>query len=177
MVCIILTGLARSGKDTVGDYIAQKHGFNKYVLSDVIAQELRRNGIKATKEKMSILGDEIRREEGMDAIARRLAERIQKNEDCVIVGARSMQEVDLLKRKLGSAVLVRVDASAEKRFSRRGIQDSDEKEKFFERDELDKKNKGLEKVLKYADKTIDNNGSLVEMRDRINELMAEIIEI
>lgn len=171
---IILTGLARSGKDATADYLALKYGYNKYVLSDVLAEILRKNGKAVNKANMSALGDKLRKEEGMEAVARRLMERV-RGERVVIVGARSMAEVDFLKRKLRGAILVKVDAKREKRFERRSSEDPNITEEFFARDEIDLKNKGFEKVLKHADFVVENNGALWELHRKIDELTETFI--
>ncbi len=168
---IILTGLARSGKDTVADYLAQKYGYRKYVLSDILAELLRGAGKEATKPNMAMLGDELREKEGMEAVGRRLMDKIKERDRVVIVGARSMEEVDFIKRKLNGAILVRVNSLAGERFKRRSYNDPNTAEEFFERDDIDLKNKGFEKVLKNADFILENNSTLWELHKKIDDFI------
>ena len=76
MESIILTGLVKSGKDTVANYLVMKYGFSKYVFSDVIVEEIMKRGIPNTKMNQSVVGDELREQEGMDAIAKRLVKKV-----------------------------------------------------------------------------------------------------
>jgi len=173
MATIIVVGLARSGKDTFADYLVEKYGFSKLVFSDMLAEELEKRGEKATKENMSRLGDELRREEGMDAVAKRLVEKAGKikNEKLVLVGPRSVEEVNYVKKALGKAVVVETYAKDTSRFGRRGETDPQSETGFFGRDKGDIDRKGLGEVLKMTDRIVENNKDLRSFHMKIDRLM------
>ena len=72
MKAISFTGLARSGKDTAADYIVEKYGFHKLVMSDKLAEELQKQGKEDTKMNRSLKAKELRERFGDDVLARRV---------------------------------------------------------------------------------------------------------
>ena len=51
--------------------------------------------------------------------------------------------------------------------------DAQQREEFFERDEQDIKNKGFQRVLDAADLELKNEGTLSDLYDGIDELLAK----
>ena len=62
MQVLILLGKARSGKDTIADFLVKEFGFRKFVFSSVLEEELKKQGKEITKKNMALLGDELRKE-------------------------------------------------------------------------------------------------------------------
>lgn len=169
---IVITGLARSGKDTLADYLCEKHGFSKFVMSDALREEMGREGKDAGKMDVSIFGDELRKKEGMAAVAKIVLRKIAESEaqKIVIVGPRSPEEILLFRKNFPHLKLVKVESEAGKRYERRSSDDPQGREDFFARDKRDADNKGLIKVLETADITVENNstpGNLHRKADRI----------
>ncbi len=169
-----LTGLARSGKDTVADYLVRKHGFKKIVFSDLLKEEAVKRGMPTDKMTLSYLGSLLREEKGNAVLAKMVVSRINPEEDYVIVGFRSPEEVDYVRNEVMDFVLVRVDAENALRFKRRSPADPQEKEKFFSRDDYDMATKGLAKVLDMADYVIQNNGTLEELYQNVENLLERL---
>lgn len=157
-----VTALARAGKDTFADYLTSKYGFPKLNMSDVIAEELVRRGLEPTKDNRSLLGDEWRKQYGMDIVIQKTLEKAQTYENVVITGIRSVEEVDFLRKNSKSFCLVAIVADLNIRFSRRDNLDPETLEGFTARDERDVKNKGLGKVIEMADYTLTNNYKTTE---------------
>ncbi|AJF59666.1 MAG: AAA family ATPase [Candidatus Diapherotrites archaeon] len=174
MAVLIVVGLARSGKDSVADYLAERHGFSKYVLSDVLAEELERRNEIASKENMNLLGDELRAKHGMAVIAERLLKKIREKGNLAIVGPRSIEEILAIRKKFPEAKIIEVRAAPEKRFERRSPLDPVEEKKFFERDSNDLEKKGLRKVLNKKDFLIENRGDLKGLHLKIESLVQNI---
>ena len=61
-----VVSLARAGKDVFADYLAKNYGYRKVTTSDVLRDELIKQGKESTKDNMSLLADEWRKEYGMD---------------------------------------------------------------------------------------------------------------
>jgi dephospho-CoA kinase len=157
---VVLAGLARSGKDTIADYLCKSYGFTKFVMSSAIEDEMKGRGLETDKKSTSEFGDTLRKEHGMDAVAKLIIKKVEKSpqaKDIVIVGPRSPEEIRLFRRYFPELLIVKVEGSREARYTRRSEKDPQDKEGFFGRDLRDVENKGLQKVLDMADVVIDNN--------------------
>ncbi len=169
---IIITGLARSGKDTVANMLKEKE-YSVFVFSDCLFDEVRKRNLELNKMNMSQVGDELRKERGMDVVAQLVFEKAKNanSEKAVFVGARSLEEVEYLKKNLEKCVLVRVVAESDKRFDRKNSQDAQGRDEFFARDERDVKNKGLGKVIELADEEIENNSDFEALKKDVEKLI------
>ncbi len=174
-IVIGLTGLARSGKDTVADYLAEKYGYKVFVMSDILREELekRKKESGASKMTLSVFGDELRREYGEDIVARLVWERAKHYDRVVVCGIRSPAEARFLALEADRFVLVRVDAPLETRWKRDPVLRHKPIEVFLERDELDESNKGLGEVLEMADLVLDNSGTRKQLYERVDRLVRE----
>ncbi len=176
MKAISFTGLARSGKDTAADYIVEKHGFEKLVMSDELALELEKEGREDTKMNRSHKGKELREKFGQDVVAKRVYEKaLEKGfEKVVFVGPRSVSEIEFFRKNIPGFKLVAVSAGQGKRFGRRSEMDGQTEEKFFKRDEHDSTKFELGQVISMADSTIENNSTINDFEKSIDELMQKI---
>ena len=175
MQAIVLTGFARAGKDTVANFLSKEFGYKKVVHSDMISVELRKRHMQVSKTNMAILGDILRKEKGMDAIAQLVWNFLQKKKykKVVLVGARSWQEILFYKKKIKNLKLIAVTAPIELRFKRRPNKKMNLKD-FKKRDRIDIKNKGLDKVIARADFVLSNSGKLSDLKQKSRELMYNI---
>jgi len=181
---LILLGKARSGKDTVADFLVKEFGFKKFVFSSVLEEELIKQGKEVSKKSMALLGDELRKEFGMGVIAQKLLEKqtfeksLNKKEEekIVFVGARSTEEIELIKQRFSEAKLVLIKAEENERFERRSELDPDELEEFSFRDKLDEEKKGMKNVFLLAEFKIDNNGSLNDLFEKTRDLMGNLFK-
>lgn len=173
---LVLLGKARSGKDTVADFIVKEFGYTKFVFSSVLEEELKRQGKTVSKQAMALLGDELREKHGMDYIAVKLLEKVKNEKKIVFVGARSVEEVLLIKKKFPQAKLVLVEADESNRFGRRTSTESDSFEGFLERDKIDEEKKGMKKLFVLADFKLENNGSVEELSKKTRQLMYNIFK-
>jgi len=168
-------GKAQSGKDAAADYLVEKYGFVNLSFSvDVLDHELKLRGMEITKMNRSHLGDELRKIDGMDVLAQRLAEKAKQYNKVVISNFRSPEEVDYF-RKNEKVVLIFVNAPLEVRFTRRSKLDPAALEEFKERDERDIKLKGMAKVFEQADYTVDTSGSFENTHVQLDKIMGELL--
>ena len=170
-----ITGLARSGKDTLADYLVRNYSFKKLNMSDVISVELMKRGQPVTKDNMSKLGDRMRQEFGNDIIMIKTLEKAKNYENVVITGLRSPEEVSEMRYRNSNFFLVCIDADRDIRFARRTGDDPQAESEFFTRDERDINNKGLGKVIGIADIIIDNNRTFEDLHNKINEKLSSIL--
>ena len=169
-----LAGLARCGKDEAANYLEEKYGFEKLVFSDILAEKLKKRGMENTKMNQSIVGDELRKEFGNAVLASRLLEKIDKDKNYVIVGFRSPEEVDYIRNEVMKFYLVEIYAEKSVRFTRKTKEDPQSITEFFERDQRDMKNKGLDIVLRMADFKIINEGNLDDLKKDVDDFMKKI---
>jgi len=98
----------------------------------------------------------------------------------VIDGVRRLSDIKFLKDLLGFK-LVYIEADVEKRFQRISVrgENSDDNEKTFEqfKKELEQESETQIKGLKdSADYIIDNNGSIKELCNRVDEIIKQVCE-
>ena len=169
-----LTGLARCGKDAVAKYLNEKHGYKLLVFSDILIEEAKKKLMEPSKMNLSKLGDEMREAEGNAVLAKRLLARIDPEKDYAISGFRSPEEVYCIQNEVIDFHLIHINADKTMRFKRRTEQDPQTENEFFQRDELDIKNKGLSKVIEMADYTVSNNTSLEELYSQIDAIVRKL---
>ncbi len=174
MAVIIVIGLARAGKDTAADYISEKYGYAKYTFSSVLREMIEKRSEKATKEKMLRLGDMIRKQIGMDAVAKLLDKKISEKDNIVLAGPRSIEEINYFRKKFPLLKLVKVSAGKESRFGRKSRIDPQDAGGFYARDERDVETKGFGKVLDAAEIEIQNTGKKGKLFEQIDAMMGKI---
>ena len=175
MVVIVLVGLARSGKDTAADYIQRRFGFSKYTFSSVLADLLKEKKLNPTKAAMIELGSMLRKEQGMDVVAKMLDKKIKEKDNLLLVGPRSIEEIDYFKQKFGKVKIIKIVAGKDVRFTRRSDLDPQNEKEFNARDESDFQEKGMQKVLDAAQLQMNNFGSLDEFRAEVDSVMQLVL--
>ena len=111
-----LTGRNASGKGEVARYL-QKKSFYYYSLSDAIREEIRSRGEEPTRDRLIIVGNELRQKYGANVLAERILARIEDDKHYIIDSLRNPAEVDAF-RAAKHFKLIRVDAPQEVRFQR-----------------------------------------------------------
>ena len=111
-----LTGRNGSGKGEVANYLKSK-GFYYYSLSDVIREQLSREGREITRDNLIVAGRRLRSEHGTGYLAQKILERIELDKNYVIDSFRHPDEVRAFRVRPNFR-LVAVSAPAETRFER-----------------------------------------------------------
>ena len=179
MVVIGLTGRNSAGKDSFAD-VLQEDGFERWSLSDVLREELRRRGEPITRDALIALGQELRAAEGPAVLATRVQALIETDRVC-LVSVRSPAEVEALRAKAGF-VLVAVEAPTSLRFDReraRGREGAPQTlEVFLELEALenttDENAQQLDATIALADAVIRNDGSKKDLAWRTRALVEHI---
>jgi len=179
-----LTGKVGSGKGTIADYLAEKDFFVTS-LSDRIREEIRSRGGEITRERLLKVSDELRWKYGPEVLAQRSWEKVifQGKQKAVIDSIRGETEVDYLKRQPGF-ILLGVTASPEVRFERIKARDRESDPQIFEEflavEERDVKSgigkvgRDIEKCLGKADFLIENNGTIEELKTKVEEILSKL---
>ena len=114
-----LTGKFAAGKGTVAETLMAR-GFAYHSLSDVIRDELKRRGVPESREHLTEVGNELRRNEGPAALARRIVAKLTgpgAAADHIVDSIRNPAEVEALRAAPGF-FLLGVDADQAVRFER-----------------------------------------------------------
>lgn len=175
MRLIGLTGTNGSGKGEAALFF-QKNGFAYFSLSDVIRDELNREGRPLSRDNLIQKGNRLRKDHGADVLARRVMSGIRS--DAVIDSIRNLREVEYFRGRPGF-ILLALDAPPEIRFQRvrgRGRRESAVTlEEFIlkEQEEMTEKETGQQLALcmAAADYQIVNDGSLDDLHRRLEKFL------
>jgi dephospho-CoA kinase len=173
-----LTGPNAAGKGEVASCLKAK-GFAYHSLSDVLREDLEREGLAPTRENLIARGNELRRASGPGVLAERILTRLSGRD--VVDSIRNPSEVEVLRRRPGF-ILIGIDAPLEVRFGRavaRGrAGDGPTLEEFREREARenspDPARQQLARTFAMADRTLANDGSLDDLRARLDALLRQI---
>lgn len=115
-----LSGTNGSGKDTVGQMLAEHFGYKFVSVSDVLRDECRRRGQEVSRENLRQISAELRREHGLAVLVDRAMESFQPEKDqykgLVMASLRNPHEVERVHELGGSVIWV--DADPKVRYQR-----------------------------------------------------------
>ncbi|MDR2351200.1 MAG: AAA family ATPase [Endomicrobium sp.] len=165
-----LTGSYCSGKDTVADYISQRHGYKHFSLSDVIREMMKEAGLDSTRENLITFGTKLREEKGNGVLVKKVLEKAKDAGEYCITSIRHSEEVNEL-RKRKDFVLINIDAPQDVRFERMKKRkkhgDPQTWEKFIELEKKESQTSGsgqqLRKTANMADVTFINDSNDMEI--------------
>ncbi len=183
MKIIAFVGLPLSGKSTACE-VAKEMGVPVVVMGDVVREEAAKRNLELTDENLGRIATELRKKEGMDAIAKRCIPKIRealKEKGVVVVdGIRSVEEVLRFKNTFGDDfVLISIEAPIEKRFERaKARKRSDDVKSLKELKARDERELsfGLGKAMEIADFTVENTGSLSDFKEKIRGILSKLIK-
>jgi len=185
IIIVGLTGPIAGGKGVVAEFLRKK-GFFYSSTSDRVREEARKRGVEITRESLQKIADDLRRKFGPEVLAKRTWEIIknQSNTQAVIDSIRGEAEVDYLKGR-PNFYLIGVTAPRRSRYqrviSRQRESDPMKWEEFLRIDKIDFKSgqgkvgRNIKKCLGKADFLLINNKSLVELNDKISEILAKLL--
>jgi len=111
-----LTGKNGAGKGLVAEYLQSKH-FAYHSLSDVIREEIRKEGVDVTRERLIAKGRELRQKRGASVLADLILAKIDPKQNAIVDSIRNPAEVQAL-RSSPAFLLIAVDAEQKIRFER-----------------------------------------------------------
>ncbi|MBW7998118.1 MAG: hypothetical protein FVQ81_16420 [Candidatus Glassbacteria bacterium] len=173
-----LTSRNAAGKDEVADYLAERHGFARFSLSDVLRVELERAGKPITRENLTAEGNRLRAERGPGALAELALAGLEGRERAVVISIRNPGEVETLRQR-DDFVLWGVDAPVGTRFrrahKRRRPDDPLTLEQFIRQEQAELEGSGteqqLDRVFGMSDVVIENDGTIEELHRKVEELL------
>jgi dephospho-CoA kinase len=174
-----LTGLNASGKGTVADFLKEK-GYDYFSLSDVVREEASKLGLDHSRENLIFSGNKLRKELGPAVFAKRIIEKINclRPSKAVIDSIRNIAEIKELRMLPGFKLIavcapVKVRFERAKKRSRIGFEKTLEEFILVEQKEnsSDPDKQQLFECLKAADITINNAGTVGELKDEVEQLI------
>ncbi|MDA4130228.1 MAG: AAA family ATPase [Thaumarchaeota archaeon] len=178
VVCV--TGMPGAGKSAASE-ISAGLGFEVFRMGDDVRMEAERRNLPPTDENLGAIMLQLRQSGGPVAIARLCEQRIEKNSKShyvLIDGIRNMNEF-LEFKKLGTAVLVSIHASPERRYKflrERGRSDSPGSFEAFDGRDRRELSVGIGEAIALADEIVTNSGSIEELRSKVSALLTTLKE-
>lgn len=180
---LLITGMPGAGKSTVLSVI-EEHGYLTLLMGDVIREETERLGLSPTPENVGRVAVEIRRREGVSAVARRCIPKLKKifaeNRVVTVDGVRSLDEVKAFREVFKNVFLIAVHASPQTRFRRfltRNRSDDPESWEVFRERDLREFGFGLGGAIAMADYMIVNESSIEDLKTKVRRLLRERLGI
>ncbi len=176
-----IAGSYGAGKGAVVDYLKGR-GFRHYSASGFITEEVEKRGLPINRDSMIAVANDLRAEHGPSFIIDSLYKRAEEfGGDAIIESLRAVAEAKRIK-ELGGIVLG-VDAEPKLRYersvSRGSAKDNVTYEKWQEQEKSESNNddptkQNIWQTLDEADYRIENNGSLEDLYDTLDDVMGEI---
>lgn len=174
-------GKLGAGKGTAIDYLVEKHGFYSSSCSDRIREEIVRQGLEITRERLQEIGGKLREELGPAVLAIKTWEMLlsKEIEKAAIDSIRGLPEVEYLKT-LPNFYLIAIEADPKIRFERitKRQRESDPQtwEDFFRAEErdLNKDGRNIDACIAAADFHIGNEGTTDELYKKVEEVLDKI---
>ena len=178
---IALAGLAGAGKSTVVDWLERRGAGVRIYVGSFVTAEVSRRGLAITPANEKRIRDEIRSDEGMEALARRALPAVR---DVILSGRtalidaiycaeeRAFYEQDLA----GRLVCLAIETSAAIRAARlarrndRPMSPGD----LSDRDAYELDRLGLGTVLSTAQHTLSNDGTLGDLEETLQRFLISL---
>lgn len=175
-----ITGTYCAGKDTAAGILERK-GFIHISISDILNQYCTAQGKEPTRENLTEMGNNLRKEYGAGILGKLALDGMQKGKNYVVTSIRNPAEVVELRKSL-DFYLIKLDAPLDLRYARfikrhDSVKDKNikTKQEFIAREESEKSNdaKGLQlhKVFELADTTIKNDADEKNLEKQINSFI------
>ena len=176
---LVIVGMPGAGK-SLASSVMKARGIPVFVSGDIIRAEARKRKLKFTRKNLGELMLDIRKKEGMGAVAKRLVPLVEKvrGEYAVYEGARSVEEVDELRRRY-RVITIAIHASSQARFQRLQRRGRSDRPRgwadFSERDNREL-GVGIAKLIALADRTVENEDSKEDLKRRMKRLLRTILQ-
>jgi dephospho-CoA kinase len=178
MKVIGVVGFPASGKGEFAE-IAAAQGIPVIVMGDVIRRAVEKAGMTPTDENMGAMASTLRREHGLDAIARLCIPMISEQSAPIVLvdGIRGDAEVRVFRASFSGFILVAINAPFETRLARlrsRGRPDDTVTAVSLRNRDERERGWGLGAALNEADVQLTNKGDLAAFKKSVKELLKRI---
>lgn len=173
-----LTGEMGSGKSTVARYLMEKYGASSHRFSVPLRDVLDRMHIEQKRENIGKLSTVLRQTFGEDLFAKIMFEDVKADDHAVIVvdGVRRPSDIEHL-RQFPEFKLVYLKAPLESRYDRirHRTENSDDKNKpfdVFQQEQSQEAETEIASLEQHADVVIPNNGTMQDLFDAVDKVVA-----
>lgn len=177
---LALVGMPGAGKTLCAKHL-EEQGFFQFRFGGIIVDEVVNRGWEIKPENERIVREEFRKEEGMDAIAKRALPKLEaalEERNCIIIdGLYSFSEYKTLRKELGEdMVVVAIVAARHLRYERlanreiRPLTAAEAQARDWQ--EIEKIEKGG--PIAIADYTLINDGSPADLLKQLDDLLAKL---
>lgn len=190
MKVIGISGTDASGKDTVGQMLAERYSWLFLTVTDILREEAKKQNLPMERQSYRQISAEWRRDHGMAVLIDYTLQKFQslkeKYQGLAVASLRHPAEADRI-HELGGQV-VWVDADPQVRYERvvarnRGTEDRVTLEEFMAEEQTQMNHSGdgatlnLSGVKEKADIFLENNGSDIEkFKDEAEKALTAILE-
>ncbi|MCQ1536780.1 flagellar hook-basal body complex protein FliE [Methanosarcina sp. KYL-1] len=176
MKIIAFVGMPASGKSEAAR-TASEMGVPVVNMGDVIRKEVLKQGLEPSDANTGMVATDLRKREGMDAVAKRCVSQIRESgsELVVVDGVRGIAELECFRREFGkSFILIAVYAPLDTRFGRvqkRGRSDDmDSIDGLRNRDEREL-GWGMGDAIIASNAEIENDSTLEAFKEKVIEVL------
>ncbi len=158
----------------------QRISYPVVTMGDEVREEVKRRNLKPTPKNLGKTMLNLRELEGPVAIAKRCIPKLKNATGKIVFidGIRSLVEVDEFKKHFPNFILIAIHTAPKTRyqrlFRRRRSDDPTNWETFMERD-LRELGIGMGAVISIADQVIVNKGTLPQLRQKIMQVLKEVL--
>jgi Uncharacterized protein conserved in archaea len=176
MKVIAFVGMPGAGKSEASA-VAREMGMPVVIMGDVLRDEVRGRGLPPTDENIGGVANQLRKDEGMDAIAKRCIPKIEalQARAVVIDGIRGIAEVETFKRAFGeNFTLVKIDAPFElrlERLRRRARSDDMGTADWLKQRDERELSWGMGKAIDVAEKSVVNLDPIEKFKEEIRSIL------
>ena len=181
-----ITGTIGAGKGAVVDYLVKEKGFTHYSVREAITEEILKRGLPVNRPNLNEVATDLRRAHGPAHFPNFFHTQAKEAgiEHFIIESIRNPKEAELIKEQ-GGFILV-VDADEHARYERvkgRGSEtdnitfqefQAQEAREMRTEDAADPSYMDISAVMRMADATIMNDGTLAELHAKIDEALAKL---
>ena len=160
--------------------VIQRMDYPVVIMGDEVREEVKRRNLKPTPENLGKIMLQLREVEGQAAVAKRCIKKLKNTKEGIVVvdGIRSLHEVEEFKKHFTNFNLIALHTSPKTRYQRlsqrKRSDDPNSWETFIQRD-LRELSVGLGAVIAAADHMIVNEGTLVQLRGKIQRVLKEVL--
>ena len=176
MKVIAFVGMPGAGK-TEASNVAREMQIPVVVMGDVLREEVKNRGLEPTDKNIGAVANQLRKDEGMDAIAKRCIPMITAIRSGVVVvdGIRGIAEVEAFKKAFDdNFTLVKIDAPFELRLDRLSMRgrsdDMSSAEGLHQRDEREL-SWGMGKAIDSATMSVVNLDPIERFKDEVRSIL------
>lgn len=156
--------------------ILQRLGYPVVIMGDEIREEAKRKNVNPTPENLGKIMIHLRQLEGSAVIAKRCIPKLKKKTEKIIGidGIRSLSEIKEFKKHFSQFITIAIHASPQTRYerlSKRKRSDDPKNWKTFVQRDQRELNVGMGDVIATADYMIVNEGSLLQLKRKIHNVL------